>query len=101
MTYTFNATVTWTSLASVLGVVENVEPPSPTPPAMIPVSTVPKAVAYLYNAVKAQIALDPNPTNIYLCIGDPGIPDPPDIIEVCSSVARNWEHFTFVGSGGA
>src|SRR5580658_5654727 len=67
----------------------------------IPVSTAPQAVLYLYDAVAAQVANDPNPTNIYLCLGDPGIPDPPDIIEVCAEVTRNWEHLALVGSGGA
>jgi hypothetical protein len=66
----------------------------------IPVSTAPQAVLYLYNAIADQVANDPTPTNIYLCIGDPGTPDPPDIIEVCAGIVNNWEHFTLVGSGG-
>ena len=67
----------------------------------IPVSTVPAALTYLYAAIAAQVATDPNPGNIYLCMGDPGVQDPPDIIQVVAGVSRAPANFALVGSGGS
>lgn len=64
---------------------------------MIPVSTVPAAIAYLTEAIQAQIATDPLP--IEVSVGQEGPDMPPDII-VFGEVRRNPELMDLVGSGG-
>jgi hypothetical protein len=66
----------------------------------IPVSTVPAVLAYLKATLRTYINDDPNPQDIYLCVGDPGMQDPPDIINL-AGVTRTLPHMAMVGSGGA
>ena len=65
----------------------------------IPVSTVPDVLAYLKDTLRTYINDDPNPQDIYLCVGDPGMQDPPDIINL-SGVTRTLPHLAMVGDGG-
>lgn len=68
------------------------------PPALP--STVPAVIAYLKTEIAAQIATDATPGDIYLCVGDPGTPDPNGIIQIVSQVSRNVEPFAAVHDGG-
>ena len=68
-------------------------------PLPIPVSTVPAVFAYLQATLRTYINDDPNPQDIYLCVGDPGMQDPPDIINL-SGVTRTLPHLAMVGDGG-
>ena len=65
----------------------------------IPVSTVPKALVYLQAAITAQVANDPYKGNVYICLGDPGIEDPLDIIQIDSNVERTAEPWNMVHDG--
>jgi hypothetical protein len=63
-----------------------------------PVSTIPAAVEYLFTAFQTQLNTDATPENIVLSLGDPGMEDPPDLVQI-ANVSRSLEHFAMVGSG--
>lgn len=63
-----------------------------------PVSTVPAVFTYLLATLTTAFAGATNPTDIYLCMGDPGEQAPPDIIEI-TGVQRTTPHFAMVGDG--
>lgn len=66
----------------------------------IPVSTVPQALVYFQNALAAQLANDLYKRNVTVFMGDPGIENTPDLIEIDGNVERTPSHFALVGSGG-
>jgi hypothetical protein len=65
-----------------------------------PVSTVPQVLAYLQTAFQAQFNADPNPQDIVLWTGDPGMEAPPVIVTI-TGVTRITPHFAMVGDGEA
>jgi hypothetical protein len=66
----------------------------------IPVSTVPQALLYLFNAVTEQIATDLYKNNVDIWLGDPGKSNRPDQIQINASVERTPIPFAVVGTGG-
>lgn len=68
---------------------------------VVPVSTIPAAVAYLIPAVQTQLAEDPNVDSILVALADPGDgPDVPDEIVFFGEVRSTVDPATFVGDGG-
>ena len=67
----------------------------------IPVSTVPAALAALTTQVKTQVATDKLANQIVVCVGEPGMDLPNDIVEIGSDVRRVVKPETFIGSFAA
>ncbi len=64
----------------------------------IPVSTVPAALSGLQTLIAAQVATDPNAGQIVLCLGEPGMDLPNDVIQIGIYVRRSVRPQTFMGS---
>ena len=62
------------------------------------VSTVPLAVAGLQTLVKTQVATDAKASRILVCLGEPGMDEPNDIIQLATNVRRTVKPETFMGS---
>ena len=62
------------------------------------VSTVPLAVAGLQTLVKTQVATDAKASQILVCLGEPGMDEPADIIQLATNVRRTVKPETFMGS---
>lgn len=66
----------------------------------IPTPSVPAAQAFILAGVQAQVATDPDATDVLVCIGDPSTDAPNGIISIASEVRRTVAPDTFVGGGG-
>jgi len=64
----------------------------------IPVSTVPAALAGLQSLVATQVATDSKASQIVLCLGEPGMDLPSDIIQIGTNVRRSVRPQVFMGS---
>jgi hypothetical protein len=64
-----------------------------------PVSTIPAAYAYLFNAFQTQLNTDPTADQILLFTGDDPGPNAPNDLVAIVNVVRQLEHFAMVGDG--
>lgn len=64
-----------------------------------PVSTVPTVIEYLVTAIQAQVAADPQASQILVHFGEPNLNMPNDVIMV-GEVRRTTDPETVIGSGG-
>jgi hypothetical protein len=67
----------------------------------IPVSTIPAALAGLQALVAAQVATDASAAQVVVCVGEPGMDLPNDIIQLGTDVRRTVKPETFIGSFAA